>query len=325
MNIIDSLDIAVIVPCHNEEVAVGKVIEDLRRELPKARIFVYDNLSTDRTAEIAVEAGAILRRETSKGKGNVVRRAFADIEADVYLMIDGDDTYDAGAARRMIETLVAGPYDHVLGVRKQVSDTAYRPGHSTGNKAFNAVVSSLFGTRVNDMLSGYRAFSRRFVKSFPAVSREFEIETELTVHSVNLRLPQTEVAVGFSDRAEGSESKLSTFRDGFKILGLLANLTRHERPVLFHGVLAGLFMLVALLLGIPLLAEFVETGLVPRLPTALLASSLVIIAVLIVIVGIVMDALTKSRREAARLFYLTFSAPPALPSEVHVAEPRTNG
>jgi len=322
---IDSLDVAVIIPCHNEEVAVGKVVADLRRELPKARIFVYDNLSTDRTAEVAVAAGAILRSETSKGKGNVVRRAFADTEADVYLMIDGDDTYDVGAARQMLEMLVAGPYDHVLGVRQQVTDTAYRPGHSTGNKAFNAVVSSLFGTRVNDMLSGYRAFSRRFVKSFPAVSREFEIETELTVHSVNLRLPQTEVAVGFRDRAEGSESKLSTYRDGFKILGLLANLTRHERPLFFHGVLAGLFLVVAVILGIPLLAEFAETGLVPRLPTALLASSLVIIAALIALVGIVMDALTKSRREAARLFYLTFSAPPAMASEGHVAEPRTNG
>lgn len=324
MNIIDSLDVAVIIPCHNEEVAVGKVVADLRRELPKARIYVYDNLSTDRTAEVAVDAGAIIRRETSKGKGNVVRRAFADIDADVYLMIDGDDTYDAGAARRMIEMLVAGPYDHVLGVREQISDTAYRPGHSAGNKAFNTVVSTLFGTRVNDMLSGYRAFSRRFVKSFPAVSREFEIETELTVHSVNLRLPQTEVAVGFRDRAEGSESKLSTFRDGFKILGLLANLTRQERPVFFHGVIAGLFLAVAVILGIPLLTEFAETGLVPRLPTALLASSLVIIAVLVALVGIVMDALTKTRREAARLFYLTFSAPPAMASEGRVAEPRTN-
>lgn len=325
MNIIDSLDVAVIVPCHNEEAAVGKVIADLRRELPKARIFVYDNLSTDRTAEVAVDAGALLRQETSKGKGNVVRRAFADIDAEVYLMIDGDDTYDASAARQMIEKLVTGPYDHVLGVRQQVSDTAYRPGHSMGNRAFNAVVSGLFGTRVNDMLSGYRAFSRRFVKSFPAVSREFEIETELTVHSVNLRLPQTEVAVGFKDRAEGSESKLSTFRDGFKILGLLANLTRHERPLLFHGVFAGVFLLVATILGIPLLAEFVETGLVPRFPTALLASSLVIIAVLIALVGLVMDALTKSRREAARLFYLTFAAPPVMASDVHLAEPRTNG
>jgi glycosyltransferase involved in cell wall biosynthesis len=325
VNVIDTLDIAVIVPCHNEEIAVGKVVTDLRRELPRARIFAYDNLSTDRTAEVAAAAGAIVRSETSKGKGNVVRRAFADIDADVYLMIDGDDTYDASAARQMIEVLLAGPYDHVLGVRQQVSETAYRPGHSTGNKAFNAVVSSLFGARVNDMLSGYRAFSRRFVKSFPAVSREFEIETELTVHSVNLRVPQTEVAVGFRDRAAGSESKLSTYRDGFKILGLLANLTRHERPIFFHGVLAGLFLLVAVVLGVPLLAEFAATGLVPRFPTAILASSLVIIAVLVALVGIIMDALTKSRREAARLFYLTFSAPPAMASEVQATEPRTNG
>ena len=324
MNMIDSLDVAVIIPCHNEEIAVGKVVVDLRRELPNARIYVYDNLSTDRTAQVASDAGAIVRRETSKGKGNVVRRAFADIDADVYLMIDGDDTYDAAAARRMIETLVEGPYDHVLGVRQQVSHTAFRPGHSTGNKAFNAVVSGLFGTRVNDMLSGYRAFSRRFVKSFPAVSREFEIETELTVHSVNLRLPQTEFAVGFRDRAEGSESKLSTYRDGFKILSLLVNLTRHERPMFFHGVLAGLFLLVAVILGIPLLTEFIATGLVPRLPTALLASSLVIIAVLIAVVGILMDALTKSRREAARLFYLTFSAPPVTALHVHKAEPPAN-
>jgi glycosyltransferase involved in cell wall biosynthesis len=304
-----AVDVAVIVPCHNEEAAIAKVVTDLRAALPGARIYVYDNNSTDRTAEIAAAAGAIVRREEMKGKGNVVRRAFADIDAEVYLMIDGDDTYDAGAAPLLVQTLLEGPYDHVLGVRDQTTETAYRPGHSAGNRAFNVLVGGVFGHPVSDMLSGYRAFSRRFVKSFPAVSREFEIETELTVHSMNLRVPQTEVKVGFRDRPEGSESKLNTYRDGFKILGLIVNLTRHERPLLFHGILAGVLALVGIILGIPLLVEFFQTGLVPRVPTAIIVAVLLIIAAVIAVVGTVMDAVTKSRREFARLFYLRSAAP----------------
>jgi glycosyltransferase involved in cell wall biosynthesis len=299
------IEIAVIVPCHNEEAAVGKVIGDLQSALPTAKIYVYDNRSTDRTVEVARTAGAVVRREENKGKGNVVRRAFSDIEADVYVLIDGDDTYDAFAAPQMIETLLDGPYDHVLGIRRETTSTSYRRGHALGNRGFNLLVGRLFGRPVTDMLSGYRVFSRRFVKSFPAVSREFEIETELTVHAVSLRVPQVEVEVGFKDRPEGSESKLSTYRDGFKILGLIFNLTRHERPLLFHGILGAILFIVAILLGIPVLADFLSTGLVPKLPTAVLASSLVILSFLTLFLGFVLDGITKARRESARLFYLT--------------------
>lgn len=301
---VEDYDIAAIIPCHNEAVAVTAVIEDLMTSIPGIRIFVYDNLSTDGTDEIARAAGATVRYETSAGKGNVIRRAFADIEADIYLVIDGDDTYDALAARQLVEKLIAGPFDHVLGVRQQVSDTAYRAGHEAGNRAFNRFVSKVFGMPVNDMLSGYRVFSRRFVKSFPAVSREFEIETELTVHCMSLRVPSVEVPVGFRDRPEGSESKLSTYRDGFKILALIIQLIRLERPVLFHGLIGTAIVLVGLVIGYPVVSDYAETGLVPRLPTALLASSLVILGCLVWLVGLILDAITKMRREAARLNYL---------------------
>jgi glycosyltransferase involved in cell wall biosynthesis len=321
---IDDVSIAAIVPCYNEELAIAAVVRDLRAAVPGMVIYVYDNRSTDNTAAVAAAAGAIVRKEEVKGKGNVVRRAFADIEADVYLLIDGDDTYDASAAPGMINTLLNGPYDHILGVRKQTTDSAYRPGHSTGNKLFNMLVTKVFGTPVSDMLSGYRIFSRRFVKSFPAVSREFEIETELTVHSMSLRVPQTEVAVDFKDRPEGSESKLNTYRDGFKILSLIFQLIRHERPLAFHSILAAIVLLVAIILGIPLVIEFSATGLVPRFPTAFLASSLVIIAVLILVVGFVLDGITRSRRESARLVYLGYHATGAGPL-VHGARPLTQG
>lgn len=317
------VSIAAIVPCHNEEAAIAAVIRDLGAAVPGMTIYVYDNRSTDNTAAVAAAAGAIVRREDVKGKGNVVRRAFADIEADVYLLIDGDDTYDAAAAPLMIQTLLDGPYDHILGVRKQTTDSAYRPGHSMGNKLFNKLVTTAFGTPVSDMLSGYRIFSRRFVKSFPAVSREFEIETELTVHTMSLRVPQTEIAVGFKDRPEGSESKLNTYRDGFKILSLIFQLIRHERPLAFHSMLAGVVALIAVILGIPLFIEFSRTGLVPRFPTAFLAASLVIIAALILTVGFVLDGITRSRREAARLVYLGFTAPPA--ARLSSAAVSTNG
>jgi len=304
----ETYSIAAIVPCHNEVAAIGQVVRDLRASVPGIHVYVYDNLSTDGTDVAAREAGATVRYENTKGKGNVVRRAFADIEADIYLLIDGDDTYDALAAPEMIERLLEGPYDHILGVRKQTTDTAYRAGHEAGNKAFNRFVSGVFGTPVNDMLSGYRIFSRRFVKSFPAVSREFEIETELTVHCMSLRIPSIEVEVGFKDRPEGSESKLNTYRDGFKILSLIVQLIRHERPLLFHGVLGTAILLVALLIGAPILIEFAQTGLVPRLPTAILASSLVLLGAVVWTVGFILDALTKTRRELARLVYLGLRA-----------------
>ncbi|WP_165065955.1 glycosyltransferase [Marisediminicola senii] len=319
--------IVAIVPCHNEALAIAQVIADLKAAVPEMVIYVYDNRSTDGTDEVARRAGAEVRYENIKGKGNVIRRAFADIDADIYVMIDGDDTYDATALPGMIRELREGPLDHVVGVRKQVTTTAYRPGHSSGNKAFNALVSWVFGYRVNDMLSGYRVFSRRFVKSFPAVSREFEVETELTVHSMNLRVPQSEVEVGFKDRPEGSESKLNTYRDGFKILRLIASLVRNERPWMFHGLAGGVVFLVSLILGIPIIAEFVQTGLVPRFPTAVLASSLAIIAVLIWLLGLMLDGIAKSRRESSRLTYLALQAPPfqaprgqAAPTDGRVAD-----
>lgn len=306
------LTIAAIVPCHNEEAAVGKVVRDLQEAVPGIAVFVYDNNSTDQTAKVAREAGAIVRTETRRGKGNVVRRAFADIDADIYVLIDGDDTYDAGALPDMIAELQHGPLDHVLGVRRQVAATesAYRPGHEAGNRLFNRLVGFLFGEPVTDMLSGYRVLSRRFVRSFPALSHEFEIETELTVHAMNLRVPQAEVPVGFRDRPEGSESKLRTYHDGFRILRLIVNLFQHERPLAFYGLVAALFAVVGVALGLPVVWEFTQTGEVPRFPTAVLASSLCIISVLAAAVGLVLNGTLRLRKEAARLEYLRW-APPA--------------
>ena len=301
---LERFEIAAIVPCHNEALAVKKVVHDLTEAVPGIRVYVYDNLSTDGTAEVARGAGAIVRHESVKGKGNVIRRAFADIEADIYVVIDGDDTYDAHAAPMMIEELLSGPYDHVLGVREQLTENAYRAGHAAGNRAFNWLVGSVFGMPVTDMLSGFRVMSRRFVKSFPAVSREFEIETELTVHCMSLRVPSVERSVGFGERPDGSESKLSTYRDGLKILALILQLIRLERPVFYYGILGTAILGSGLLVGIPVVIDYVGTGLVPRYPSAFLAASLVVLGCVTWMFGFVLDAITKSRREAARLNYL---------------------
>ncbi|MBS6030866.1 MAG: glycosyltransferase [Kocuria rhizophila] len=313
MNNSPTPSVVAIVPCHNEEAAIAKVVADLQHHLPGAEVYVYDNCSTDRTAEVARAAGAHVRHETEKGKGNVVRRAFADLDADVYLLVDGDDTYDIADAPAMIDTLLSGPYDHVLGVRRQISTTAYRAGHESGNRAFNGMVSFAFRRQVTDMLSGYRVFSRRFVKSFPALSREFEIETELTIHAVNARVPQVEVPVGFRDRAAGTESKLRTYHDGFRILRILSQLLFHERPLLVTSLLAFVLGAVALVLGLPVVWEFMRTGLVPRLPTALLSAALMILAGVCLVLGVVLNGLVMSRREASRLFYLRLAAPPFVP------------
>ncbi|TGD10744.1 glycosyltransferase [Brevibacterium sp. S111] len=301
--------IAAIVPCRNEEITVAKVVGDLRAAVPGITVYVYDNCSSDRTAQHAAAAGAIVRRENTPGKGNVVRRAFADIDADIYVMIDGDDTYEAAHLPEMIETLITGPYDHVLGVRQDNQETtSYRPGHEAGNKMFNRLTGWLFGSQVSDMLSGYRVFSRRFVKSFPAISRRFEIETELTVHTMSLRLPTTEVAVDFRDRPDGSESKLSTVKDGLRILGLISALVRHERPRLFYGTLTVLLAAVSLVFGLPVVWEFWQTGLVPRFPTAILATALMGLAFLLGSVGLTLDGLRRARRETSRLVYLSLPA-----------------
>lgn len=304
----EDLEIAAIVPCYNEEVAVGQVIKDLREAVPQMTIYVYDNNSSDNTAQVAREAGAIVRHEPRKGKGNVIRRAFADIEADVYLMIDGDDTYDAKAAGTMISTLVDNNLDHVLGCRiDNPSQSAYRKGHAQGNQLFNRLVGKLFGEKVTDMLSGYRVFSKRFVKSFPSLSKEFEIETELTIHSMALRVPQQEIGIGFKDRPDGSESKLRTYHDGFRILSLIARLFAHERPGIFWGSFSALSLVISLILGLPVISFFFQTGTVPRFPTAFLAASLVIIAVLCAMLGIILSGVLRMRREATRLSYLRIS------------------
>jgi len=305
--------IVAIVPCYNEEAAIAKVVSDLRAAVPNMDIYVYDNRSTDRTAEVARAAGAIVRTESRAGKGNVVRRAFADIDADIYVMIDGDDTYDASALPEMIAMLQAGPLDHVLGVRRQEAHepSAYRPGHEQGNRAFNRLVGWLFGEPVTDMLSGYRVFSRRFVKSFPALSREFEIETELTVHSMNLRVPQTEFPVGFRDRPPGSESKLRTYHDGFRILRLIGHLVQVERPLPFWGLIAGILAVIGLIVGMPTVFEYWEIGLV-RVPTFTLAVAFMIMAFLSLVIGLVLQGVLRARKEAARLAYLQWDPPPAL-------------
>jgi hypothetical protein len=301
--------IACVVPCHNEEAAVGKVVRDLRAALPEADIYVYDNASTDRTAEVAREAGAIVREEPRKGKGNVIRRAFADVDADALVMIDGDDTYDASRARDMVDLLFEGPYDQVVGTRHETGTGAYRAGHAVGNRLLTGAVRSLFGNDVTDMLSGYRVLSRRFVKSFPALSRGFEIETEMTIHALHLRLPTAEVAGDYRVRPVGGESKLRTCRDGWRILRVILDLTRRERPSLVHTVIAGLLALVSIVLGVPVITEFVRTGTVPRFPTAILAAAIMTIATLVLLVGYILESVTHMRLEQSRLVHLAYPAP----------------
>jgi glycosyltransferase involved in cell wall biosynthesis len=302
--------IAAIVPCHNEELAIAQVVSDLHAAVPEMTVYVYDNASTDDTVRVAREAGATVRYETTKGKGNVVRRAFADVDADIYVLIDGDDTYATSDLPAMISELQSGPYDQVLGVRRETQVGAYRPGHELGNKGFNWLVSRVFKSGVTDMLSGYRVFSRRFVKSFPALSREFEIETELTVHAMSLRVPQVELPVGFKDRPAGSESKLRTYHDGFRILSLIVGLIRHERPLMFYGLIGALLAIVGVLIGIPVIVEYFDTGLVPRLPTAVLALGVVIVAFMSWMIGLILDGVLKARREISRLNYLSHEPPP---------------
>jgi glycosyltransferase involved in cell wall biosynthesis len=299
------LDIAVILPCYNEEAAIGAVVEGFRKELPQARIYVYDNNSKDRTSEVAAAAGAIVRSETLQGKGNVVRRMFADIDADVYLMCDGDITYDAASAPALIAKLVDENLDMVVGCRIDSEEAAYRAGHRFGNALFTGFVAYLFGNRFTDILSGYRAFSRRFVKSFPALSNGFETETELTVHALQLRMPIGEVDTPYGARLEGSTSKLSTYRDGMRILMMITKLFKNERPLFFFSIIFALLSLVALGLSLPLLLTYLETGLVPRLPTAVLAASIMLLAFLALTCGIVLDTVTHGRREIKRLAYLT--------------------
>ena len=305
--------IAVLLPCYNEEAAIGATVEGFREALPDATIYVYDNNSRDRTKAVAAAAGAIVRTETQQGKGHVVRRMFADIEADVYLMADGDLTYDAGAAMRMAKLIVDDQLDMVVGTRRHEAEDAYRGGHVIGNKVFTRLLSGLFGRSFTDIFSGYRAFSRRFVKSFPVLSEGFEIETEMSVHALELRMPVGEVETRYLARPEGSHSKLSTFRDGWRILKTIVTLYRIERPVLFFGGIGALLVLAAVILAVPLVFTYLETGLVPRFPTAILATGMTIVAVLSFFAGLILDTVTRGRREMRRLAYLALPPPGAAP------------
>jgi len=302
------LRIAVLVPCYNEEAAVATVVADFRKALPSAAIYVYDNNSRDRTAPVAREAGAIVRSERRQGKGHVVRRMFADVEADVYVLVDGDATYDAPSAPRMIDCLLDDHLDMVVGLRVDQVQAAYRLGHRTGNRMLTGFLASTFGHAFKDILSGYRVFSRRFVKSFPVLSDGFEIETELAVYALELSLPVAEIETPYYARPEGSFSKLNTWRDGFRILGTMVKLYRSERPLRFFAVIGGVLALAAVILAIPIVITFIETGLVPRLPTAVLSMGLMIMALLSVSSGLVLDTVTRGRREMKMLAYL--SQPP---------------
>lgn len=301
--------LAVLVPCYNEEAAVATVVADFRKALPGAEIYVYDNNSRDNTVAVAREAGAIVRSERRQGKGHVVRRMFADVEADIYVLVDGDATYDAPSAPRMIDKLLEEHLDMVVGLRIDQSQAAYRLGHRTGNRMLTGFLSSTFGHAFKDILTGYRVFSRRFVKSFPVLSDGFEIETELAVYALELSLPVAEVETPYYARPEGSFSKLNTWRDGFRILGTMLKLYRSERPLRFFTVIGILLALAAITLAIPIVVTFIETGLVPRLPTAVLSMGLTIVAMLSVSSGLVLDTVTRGRREMKMLAYLSQPAP----------------
>lgn len=297
--------IAVLIPCYNEENTVAQVVGDFRAALPDAVVYVYDNNSSDRTAEIAAASGAQVRSEPRQGKGHVVRRMFAEIDADAYVLVDGDSTYDASAARALVRELLDNRLDLVNAARVTERKTgAYRPGHVLGNRMLTGAVRLVFGRDFRDMLSGYKVFSRRFVRSFPGMSRGFEIETEFTIHALELQMPCAELPAAYRERPVGSTSKLNTFRDGFRILLFIVRLCKDERPLLFFGLLGVLSILLGLALGVPVVMEFLQTGLVPKLPSAVLAAALANLGVLLIIAGLILDLVTRARREIRRLAYL---------------------
>jgi glycosyltransferase involved in cell wall biosynthesis len=299
-----SLRVAVLVPCYNEALTIADVVRGFRLSLPRAEIYVYDNGSTDETAALAHKAGAIVRREMMQGKGHVIRRMFADVEADVYVLVDGDATYDAAAAPEMMRLLVEDGLDMVSGIRVDDDARAYRPGHRMGNRVLTGMVRQIFGDRIRDVLSGYRVFSRRFVKSFPALATGFETEIEFTVHALELRMPIGEVKTRYGERPSGSCSKLHTIMDGIRILMTLVALVKEERPLRFFLALSLLLLMSGLALGIPVVFEFLNTGLVPRLPTSLLAVGFVILSFLSLLGGLILDSVCLVRRELKRMAYL---------------------
>ncbi|AUW59153.1 glycosyl transferase [Sphingobium sp. SCG-1] len=301
--------IAVILPCYNEAGAIARTVRDFAQALPEATIYVYDNNSTDESRALAASAGAVVRSVRQQGKGHVVRRMFADVDADIYVMADGDATYEAAAAPRMVAAMLAENLDMVVGARKSEVEAAYRRGHRLGNLLLTGLLRRLFGRSFTDILSGYRVFSRRFVKSFPVLSAGFEIETEMSVHALELAMPVAEELTAYAARPEGSESKLSTYRDGWRILRTIVQLYRLERPVLFFGIIGALFAIAGLVLAVPLFLTYLQTGLVPRFPTAILITGLMIIAVLNGMCGLILDTVVRGRREVRRLAYLAFRAP----------------
>ncbi len=302
-------DVAVLVPCYNEEHAIAKVVADFRAALPGATVFVYDNNSTDGTIETAKRAGAVVRRETHQGKGYVVRRMFNDIEADIYVLVDGDATYDAPSAPAMIAKVLEERLDMVVAARVDREQAAYRPGHRAGNRLLSGFVANIFGRAFTDILSGYRVFSRRFVKSFPILSGGFEIETELTVHALELELPVGEMATPYYARPTGSSSKLSTWHDGFRILWTLLKLYRAERPLSLFGTFGIALMITSIGLAIPIVVTYVQEGLVPRLPTAVLSTGLMLLGFLSIACGLILDTVTRGRREQKMIAYLALRAP----------------
>ena len=300
--------ISVIIPCYNEGLTIAKVISEFKKIIPDSEVYVYDNNSLDGTVEKARSAGAIVREEKMQGKGNVVRRMFRDIEADFYILVDGDDTYDPSVAPQMLRLAMEEPCDLVNCIRRDVEQEAYRTGHRFGNKMLTGMVRYIFGNRVQDMLSGYKVLSRRFVKSFPALSGGFDIETELTVHALELSMPVAHVEGRYRGRPEGSESKLHTYRDGLRILSMILILFKHERPLQFFSSIGLVLMLISLALGIPVVIQFLQTGLVIRLPTAVLAMGIMLVAFLSVVTGLILDTVTRGRREAKMLTYLQYGA-----------------
>lgn len=312
-DLLPNLSCAVILPCHNEAAAIAAVVADFRSALPGAHIYVYDNASTDETATIACAAGAVVRQAPLKGKGHVIRRALAEVEADIYLMADGDGTYEAAAAPRMVDLLLRERLDMVTGVRRHKGKAAYRTGHQLGNRLFTEVFRRVFRMPMGDVLSGYRVFSRRFVKTFPSVSRLFEIEIELSGHAAFMRLPVGEVETIYAERAEGSQSKLKTWRDGSYIMLKLVRFLSTYKPFLFFGSVSAVLTLTSLALGLPVVVEFLETGLVPRFPTAILATGIMIAAVIFFAMSLTLDVLSRYHAETKRLTYLR---DPVLPSPV---------
>ena len=301
--------IAVLLPCWNEEAAIARTVIGFKAALPTATVYVYDNNSTDRTAQVARAAGAVVRVERMQGKGRVVRRMFADVEADIDVMADGDETYEAAAAPTLVARLWDEQLDMVVGARRSEIEEAYRRGHRLGNRMLTGILAWIFGRSFSDILSGYRVFSRRFVKSFPVLSAGFEIETEISVHALELRMPVAEVVTAYGARPEGSHSKLSTYRDGWRILNTILTLFRIERPVLFFGLIALMLALAAIGLAAPLVIDYLRTGLVERQPTAILVTGMMLLAALNFMTGLILDTVVRGRREIRRLAYLALKAP----------------